>query len=293
LILLVTAGAFSVFVFGNNTYRAGNDQHKLQTEMRFALEELTDDIRYATELAVYQEGEINIEDLLIKDGADGAYKNVDLYETYIFFYEDEIVRLRRNSKRSLYFNTDEINPLKFTVDNDRIDYSIEGLNDTGKKSYQVDVSMALLNINDGIGKLEGKDGTDLSGEGIAVKYSTPNDFLAYSQAPDIRVVSSTDESVVVIFDSKITLLDETVESEGQLTRADITVEEPDYDEINEETTVTITINDPTSNPMNFIDGDRINLTVEFSANMLDWEDPNSNFEMNYSLVYITDEWSAQ
>ena len=291
LLSLVIAVAFSLFVFGNNAYRGGTDQHILQTDMRFALEELTDDLRYATEVKVIEEGngenQVNLGSLMVESG--GVYENVGLYETYLFYSNGEIIRLRRNSKRSIQFDTDEeTTPLTFVFQNDKIDISARMSNITGNKNYDVDISIDLLNINNGKGKLDGKDGTNPS-QGEIVIYSTPNDFLGFSQAPNIEVLSSSSTKVEVVFNNIVDITELRV-MEGDNSGLSENIKWNTDDFVESSTTVlTIEIKNTNASPSSFITGDEIGITVLFLASLLDGME--SNFEMNYNLRFDTDGWT--
>ena len=263
LVSLVIASAFSLFVFGDSTFRGGTAQHNLQNDMRFAIEELTDDLRYATELEILSGFDSN---------------SLDPFENYIYYEAGEIVKLRYGrTERRIPFNTDEEKPLKFEFATDKIIITASGINEMNNKSYELDINIELLNINGLKGKLQGEDIENSSG--FAVKYSTPNDYLGYTQAPifshngDSEYFEATLEGEIVSYDVKV------MDADGN-EYDNFNVVGPNFD--GSETTLRIT------KSSDFNEGDRIELWVTFSASVL--EDAYENFDMVYRLSWNGDAW---
>jgi prepilin-type N-terminal cleavage/methylation domain-containing protein len=276
LISLVLLLAFSIFFFGERVFRGGNNQHSLQTDVRFALEALTDDMRYATDLTIIDTGSLDIDTLLAQDGS-GLYSAVGPYETYIFYdaADSSIVKLRRESIDTCQLETDEAQPLVFTklgTPANRLEYQLIGLNDAGEKEFQVASQVLMLNILDeaGASKISGTTG-------IAVQYVTPKDAIAELQYPVTQLIGdNSDTKVEVTFNKTIRLAGFDVfpgASKDVLTSANVQIT-PSYAGTELLTVDFITVG---SKPKAFVNNDEIAIYVDYGTSF--------EYQAFYTLTY--------
>ena len=197
LLSLVLLVAFSILIFSNRTFRGANNQHNLQTDVRFALEAMTNDMRYATTLEIISSVDLDIDALFVQD-AEGKYASISPYETYIFYNpaQESITKLRRDSSDMYELDTDAENPLEFTAigsPQNRLEYALSGLNTDDSKEFDVVSQILMLNIldEDGDSKVTGTSG-------VAVKYMTPEDAVAELQYPTTQLIGDNDDMTVDI-----------------------------------------------------------------------------------------------
>ena len=273
LISMVIIIAFSIFVFGNTTFRGANNQHHLQEDVRFAIEALTDDMRYATTLEIIASDDLDLGVLFVQD-ADGAYASISPYETYIFYdaTEKTVTKLRRDSFDDFELNTDATEPLEFSIiggaDN-RLEYTLSGLNTDDSKEFDVVSQILMLNILDADGnpKISGTSG-------IAVKYTTPQDAIAELQYPTTQLIGDNDDMTVdITFNKNVRFVSFSVYPDKDLTIANVAIAP-----INIGTTeLTISFVVVGSKPKSFLNNDEIVLCVDYGSAF--------EYQAFYTLIY--------
>jgi len=290
LISLVITAAFSIFSFGNKTFRGGSTQSNLQVDVRFALEALTNDVRYPTELDILEANDLDdshVAYLLTED--NGIYINITPYDTYIFYDSStkSVVKLRRESIESFRLNTDAPIPLEFSPIGspvNRLQYDLKGVNINDSKQFEVTSEILMLNIirPDGTSKATGSAG------GVGIKYKTPESHVAELQYPVTQLIgANNDKNVVITFD-KLIQLENFVVSPGAtkdlLIKAHVNIT-PDDTTSNILTIEFIKIG---NKPASFADGDTITLILKYGTNL--------EYAAYYDLIYIggsTKKWTIE
>jgi len=287
LISIVITAAFSIFSFGNKTFRGGNTQSNLQADVRFAIEALTNDVRYPTDLDILQAHDLDdshVAYLLTKD--NGIYINITPYDTYIFYdYSTKsVVKLRRESIERFRLNTDAPIPLEFSPIGspvNRLQYNLRGVNSNDSKQFEVTSEILMLNIirPDGTSKATGSAG------GVGVKYKTPEAHVAELQYPVTQLIGANDDENVEITFDKLIQLEDFVVSPGATNHSLI------KDNVNitpNGTTgymLTIKFIQIGSNPKKFVDGDTITLILKYGANL--------EYAAYYDLKCIGGSWTIE
>lgn len=189
LLSLIFLMMFSLYIFGLTNFRSGAEQYDLQSEVRLALETLTDDVRYATIVEVFDKDEsednyINIEEILEVDG--GLYTNIDPFSTYIYYDEDQqsIVKLRRAARQDIFLQSEADDPLLFSSvsgSESALRYEVEGYNSREGRNFSVISEIIMLN-NPSVS----------SGSGDVLRYLTPEAFVSQSQFPDVVLDGAND-----------------------------------------------------------------------------------------------------
>lgn len=285
---IVLAGAFSMFSFGNKTFKGGSSQSNLQTDVRFALEALTNDVRYATSLNILQVSDFTITNLLSKD-INGIYHNIDSYDTYIFYDNNtkSVVRLRRESIESFHLNTDATVPLEFSPIGspvNRLEFYLRGVNSSDSKNFEVTSQILMLNII----KPDGTSGVTGTSGGVGIKYVTPESHIAELQYPVTQLIGVNDEKKVEITFDKLIKLEDFKVSPGsntnQLTKNHVIIT-PNSTSTNK---LTIVFHQTDPKPKQFVDQDRITLILQYG--------PLFEYHAYYDLVFIgggTKSWTIE
>lgn len=135
IIGLVLGAVYSYFFFAQQTYHAGSTRANLQSNVRFASERITLEVRYATSLE------------LLSDWSDLPDKPADIEPgTYYIFYDQArqaIVMLSENSRTEI--TDDIIADVTFAIspDGKSLYYNLEAANRS--YSYQLESTVLLLN----------------------------------------------------------------------------------------------------------------------------------------------------
>lgn len=276
LLSLVLVVAFSILIFSNRTFRGANNQHILQTDVRFALEALTNDMRYATTLEILGSEDLDIDALFVQD-AEGKYASISPYETYIFYdpAQESITKLRRDSSDIYELDTDAENPLAFLTigsPQNRLEYTLSGLNTDDSKEFDVASQILMLNILDA-------DGTPkISGtSGVAVKYMTPEDAIAEMQYPVTQLIGDNDDMTVdITFNKTVRFSSFSVypgASKDQLTAGNVAIS-PINTGVEELTISFVLVG---SKPKSFVNKDEISLCVDYGSAL--------EYQAFYTLTY--------
>lgn len=276
LITLILAGAFVMFAFGNTTFRGGSNQRDIQADVRFALETLTNDVRYATKLEILTGGGIDVS-LLETKNIDGLYGAVNPYETYIYYNDakEMLVKLHRETMDTVSFQTDSTDPLSFSLEGTPasvLAYRVDGINDTGGKHFDVDAKVLMLNILDkNVSKASGESG------GTVIRYMTPEDSIAAMQFPNTQLIGvNNDQKVEITFNKPVELLsyEVTPASKSQPLQNNNVVPST----FSSTQQLTLDFLKQGSKPTEFVDGDVIELALSFGVDM--------EYEAYYTLVYL-------
>lgn len=276
LITIVIAGAFSIFSFGNKTFKGANNQFDLQTDVRFALEALTSDVRYATKLQVLGSSDFNIANLNVKD-ANGIYVNIGPYDTYIY-YDDtlkSVIKLSRETINSFSVKPDA--DLEFSLVGtpaNKISFTLAASNTAGAKEYEVSSEILMLNI-----MKSGTSGASGLSNGVGIKYVSPESYISELQFPVTQFGSPNDQKKVLIsFDKNVKLVGFTVtpgKTNHSLTTSHV-VFAPDVGTTT--TSFLITFKHLGGQPTEFVDDDKITLVLSFGS--------ADEYQAVYDIIYV-------
>ena len=277
LISIVIAGAFSIFTFGNKTFNGASNQYALQSDVRFALDALTGDIRYATSLQFLESDDFDISSLTIKN-IDGIYENIGPYDTYIY-YDDSlksVVKISRESYESFSVKPDadlEFSQVGSPVN--RINFVLTAAHDADGKEFEVSSEILMMNII----KPDGSSGVSGAITGVGIKYVSPESYISELQFPVTQLDGvNNDKAVEISFDKSIKLVSYSVtpgKTSNSLTDSHVSIS-PGVGASS--TSLLIQFVDLGGNPKEFVDNDNITLILSFGS--LD------EYQAVYDLVYI-------
>ncbi|MGM0395603.1 MAG: PilW family protein [Bacillota bacterium] len=291
LISLVLSGIYSMFIFGNSTFKGGSDQFDLQNDIRFALESLTNDLRYATKLEIIHLTEE--EKIDYKVLTDGIYEKIDNpYETYVFYDSNSssVVKLSRETTINYAVKSDDASVLSFSnTSADRLKYELKGIYDISNKEFDVNSEILLLNIMTGSSGIIDSSGYD---DGNAIKYVSTSDYTSELQYPVVKTVGvNTDTEVEISLDKYFKIEDWYIEpgaSNNSLTDGNVVFTPSDNTTITQ--TMRIDFKDLGGKPDQFVDGDTVNLVLTYGGS------ETNDYVAYYSLLYIgggTKHWVIQ
>ncbi|SCZ81730.1 PilW family protein [Acidaminobacter hydrogenoformans] len=268
LISIVMIGIFNMFVFGNKAFKNGSNQHYTQNEVRFALESMTNEIRYSKTIEIFDENlEDLIDDLLVFDSTNGIYSDNRLLGwTYVLYDadNDSIVKLNREAgatqKFTLTNNKSGSNPIEFQVVNgNKLEYYVRGTDENGQRTFEINSEIFLMNNPNVI------DGSS----GYVIAYQTPEIIRTELQAPIIDFedpgLIADSSRVEFIFnknvdESTITIASVTAGNNGQpLTSSNINI---DVETISfNKYKISIIFVKVGNKPTSFANGDKIKLNL--------------------------------
>lgn len=190
LIGIVISVVFSMFFFGRNTFSRGENQYDLQTEGRFAIESLSQDLRFVREIEIVD---------------DFSVASPDPYETMLYYdsANNQIVKSFAGITTVYELNTSSVSPLVFKKSSsNRLHYMLTG-EDSGQ-NFTVQSDITLLNVSD-IDVSALTDTVNLTGE--AILFTTPEAYLAQTLSPTVTLPTpnaNTATHVELIYNQPVT-----------------------------------------------------------------------------------------
>ncbi|MCD4712445.1 MAG: prepilin-type N-terminal cleavage/methylation domain-containing protein [Clostridiales bacterium] len=277
LIAIVIAGAFSIFTFGNKTFKGASNQFDLQTDVRFALDALTSDVRYATTLQVLDSSDFDIANLNVKD-ANGIYVNIGPYDTYIY-YDDTLKSVVKISRET--YNSFSVKPdadLKFSLVGSpasRINFELTASNTADGKEFEVSSEILMLNII----RADNSSGASGVSNGVGIKYVSPESYISELQFPVTQLIGTNDDQEVEItFDKDVKLVNFSVspgKTNNSLTASHVLIT-PGVGSAT--MSFLIEFKHLGGNPTSFVDNDRITLILTFGS--------SDEYQAVYDLLYV-------
>ncbi|MHB8962688.1 MAG: PilW family protein [Saccharofermentanales bacterium] len=189
---VVASAAFSLFLFGNKIFGLGNRQYNVQSNIRLAANQITDEIRYA----------VDIEILSDMDATALADPSVIPHYINYAYYDDvqkAIVILNRNESRTIPIQPGGQLQFKKAETEDSLALTITSTDD-GQVFY-VDSEIFCLNLDNGV--ISGVGGIDLPDTGTAIRYTTNLDFISSNEAPLATVAINTPTSIEIDYSKNI------------------------------------------------------------------------------------------
>lgn len=188
ILSIVLSAAFAFFIFGNKTYNKGIDQYSVQSNIRLASDYITKEIRYATQIEVLPF------DSTIEDIVNNPLANMDAYENYIVYHDEEIKRVSRYMSDGYFIGAG--GNLNFSSPSGKIlNVHIDGV-DNGQV-YDIDSEVSPLNLD-----VSGSTINIASGD--VIRYVTADNHLAKLALPIVTPGDNTDpESFIVNFSKGI------------------------------------------------------------------------------------------
>ena len=274
LVGVVLSIAVSVFLFGNTSFRSGSSQYDLQAKVRFALFELTEDVRFAKEMTILTAGDINIGTLTAESG--GIYPAVSAFDTYIFYdpSENAVVKLSRSNMEKIILPTDAASPLTFTAVGtpaNTLHFQVSGQDNKQSRTFNVESEILMLNKPSATGTT-----------GVGVRYTSPDAYISRMQWPEATLSGvNNDKKLEIIFDAlkPIRLFEFEVipgANSNQLQEGNVKI----TPENTFTSKLTIDFFQIGGNPKNFVDGDQIAIIVEFGT------EASPEYQAYYSVTYV-------
>ncbi len=190
LIGIVISVIFSMFFFGSGTFSRGESQYGLQNEARFAIDSLSRDLRFVSEIEIID---------------DFSADTPEPYETIVYFdsVNNQIVKSFAGIISTYKLDTNSPNPLLFKkTSNNTLHYKLDGQDDG--QDYILQSDILLLNVIE-IDSTNLTDQTNLTGE--AILFKTPEAFLAQTLAPTVSLPDpnlNTTTKVELVYNQPIT-----------------------------------------------------------------------------------------
>lgn len=149
ILSIVLGGIYSLFIYGNKTYKSGTIQYDLQSKIRIASDIIVNDIRYASDIEFIE---------AIEDGNE-AFNNSFFEGNYTYIYLSQDKKSVKLKKKSL---AEPITLAKISSKDGKFELSFERANSKelliiikaieNGKNYEVKSQVEILNIHLGTKK---------------------------------------------------------------------------------------------------------------------------------------------
>ncbi|MHB1454469.1 MAG: PilW family protein [Saccharofermentanales bacterium] len=184
---IVASAAFSLFIFGNRIFGLGNKQYNVQSNIRLAANQITDEIRYAVDIEILDDMDASA---LSNPAGIGHYINYAYYDDG----QKAIVILNRDESRAIPIEPGGQLLFNQAASEDSLVLTITSTDDG--QVFSVDSEIFCLNIDNGV--ISGING---STSGHAIRYTTNLDFISSNEAP-LATISNNTPKIIEIDISK-------------------------------------------------------------------------------------------
>lgn len=195
IVLTVT---FLLFSFGNRTFSSGDTRYDIQTSLRSAVNYVTEQVRYSTDIEIINSGSVPDQSLvpqyinyLYYDNATNSIIHLNKY----FIKSIPVVNVSGTNTGSINFNSvSPYNTIDFNI------YAKKKL-----QEYNINGNLELLNIKLGTAKkVIGTSTPPAAQTGSIIKFKTANNYISEILMP-VATIGSTNETkkFTVKFDRSI------------------------------------------------------------------------------------------